>query len=272
MKAALLVVAPLFLVVLGGCSMHQHIDINPDGSGSANVQVVLAPLVVQYMDDILASLGPPPASGGSGPALFDLARIRSAFDALPGVNLTKLSTPARNTLALRCSFDNIDKVIPVPDGSVGAGSSVGASGSPTGPSAAGSSARAGGGERPLEFRDHGGVKTLRLLLSRSTWPAVAGLPPLQNNPILKSLGPQESRHYTKSEYLNLLDYAFSDYASKDKVEQAITSAAVDIEVTVHGTIVSEQGGVRSGNTVTYHVPLLEIVTLEKPIDLSVSFR
>lgn len=269
MKALRLLFVPLLLVVLGGCSMHQQISIYPNGSGNAKVRVVLAPLIVRYMDDILASLGPPTSSGASEPALFDTGRIRAAFDALSGVKLTALSTPSRSTLDLQFTFDDINTVIPDLPGKTpsGGGASPVSPASPTG-----TAAPAGPGVRPLELRDHAGVKTLRLLLSRATWPEVASLPPLRGDPILRSLGPQESRHYTEGEYLNLLEYAFSDYASKGQVKQAVASSVVDIEVTVHGTIISEKGGVRSGNTVTYRIPLLEIVTLEKPIDLSVSFR
>jgi hypothetical protein len=89
---------------------------------------------------------------------------------------------------------------------------------------------------------------------------------------LASLGPQERRHYTETEYLNLLEYAFADYAGKEKVREAVIAAAINIKITVNGTIVSESGGTRDGNTVVFHIPLIKMVTLEQPIDLSVSFR
>ncbi|HUX21944.1 MAG TPA: hypothetical protein VMW69_11950, partial [Spirochaetia bacterium] len=96
------------IVILAGCSMHQSIVLNPDGSGSADVQVALGPLVVQYMNDILGSLGSEPTDPASGPPLFDLGQIRSAFDAVPDVKLVDLSAPSRSTLRLRLAFSDIN--------------------------------------------------------------------------------------------------------------------------------------------------------------------
>ncbi|HUX19693.1 MAG TPA: hypothetical protein VMW69_00550, partial [Spirochaetia bacterium] len=128
------------------------------------------------------------------------------------------------------------------------------------------------GDVPLELTAGGGTKTLRLLLSQKTWPAIAALTPFRNDPLLASLGPQGDHHYTEAEYMNLMEYAFADYASKDKVSEAITSSAVDIKVTVKGTIVSQSGGTLEGNTVSFRIPLVRLVTLAQPIELSVTFR
>ncbi len=241
MKAML---AALALLLLAGCSMRQQITVNPNGSGTADIHVTLGTLVVQYMDDILGSLG----AGGSSkqPPLFDLGQIRSAFAGLPGVKLTGLAAPTRSSLRLSLSFSDINAVFP-----------TSTSGSPA----------------PLQFTDHSGLKTLRFLLSQATWPAVAALPPLQNDPLLASLGPQGGQHSTEADYLNLMEYAFADYASKEKVKEAITQAEVDITVDVKGTIVGHTGGVvQNKSSISFHVPLIKLVTLEQPIELSVSFR
>lgn len=236
--------AALALLLLAGCTMKQQIMVNPNGSGTADIQVTLGTLVVHYMDDILGSLG---AGGGtSGPPLFDLGQIRSAFDELPGVKLTELSAPTRSSLRLGLSFSDINSVFP---------------------------ASKSGGASPLQFTDRSGVKTLRFLLSQATWPAVAALPPLQNDPLLASLGPQAGQPSTEADYLNLMEYAFADYATKEKVKEAITQAEVDITVTVKGTITAHTGGVvENKSSISFRVPLIKLVTLARPIELSVSFR
>ena len=236
--------AALALLLLAGCSMKQQIALNPNGSGTAEIHVTLGTLVVKYMDDILGSLG----AGGSAnePPLFDLGQIRSAFGELPGVKLVTLSAPTRSSLRLDLSFSDINKVFP---------------------------ATTGGAPSPLQFTDHSGEKTLRFLLSQDTWPAVAALPPLQNDPLLASLGPQGGQRSTEADYLNLMEYAFADYASKEKVKEAITQAEVDISVSVKGTIVAHTGGVlQNKSSISFQIPLIKLVTLAQPIELSVSFR
>lgn len=237
------------VVLLAGCSMTQHIVLKPDGSGTARVQVHLGPLVEQYLTDILGSLGAQAGKTG-GPVLFDIAQIRRAFTELPGVRLSSLSTPSRDTLDLALSFADISSLL----------------------AARGQDENAATARSPIQFTSHDGVKTLRVELSRATWPAIASLPPLQNDPLLASLGPQGGHPYSKEEYLNLLDYAFADYASKAKVRAAVDSAMITVTVAVQGTFVSQSGGERKGDSVIYHIPLLEVVTLEKPIILTLSFR
>jgi hypothetical protein len=144
MKSTAGVLLPaLVLFVLAGCSMNQSVVINPDGSGSADVRVVLGPLVVRYMEDILGSLGSGASNASGGPAFFDLGRIRRAFGEIEGVKLTELSSPSRSTLHLRLSFSDINSVFPV---AVGTGARTAA-------------------RVPLELTVKGGIKTLHLLLS-----------------------------------------------------------------------------------------------------------
>lgn len=259
---ALTVALPVVLL-LAGCSMSQNIVLNSDGSGIADVHVHLGPLIVRYLDEILGSLGVgPETSNGGKPVLFDQARVRRTFTKLPGVKLERLSTPSRDTLSLRLSFSNLNRVIPVEPQNGGLGTAQTGSG--------------GNGQStaipPIEFTTQGNVKTLRVELSRATWPAVASLPPLQEDPLLATLGLQGGKPYTEAEYLNLLEYAFADFASKAQVRAALEDAMVTVTITVQGRLISQSGGEREGNSVVYRIPLLRIVTLEKPIDLSLSFE
>lgn len=264
MKRVPIVVA-LLALLLAGCSMRQRLVINPNGSGSADIHIVVGPLLATYIDDIMQSLGP--TAGGGSPPLFDLAKIRTAVEGMPGVKLESLSSPSRGSLALRFRFDHVNALVPAAEKAVGGS---GAGGGTSGGKGTGSVS--GGGSSPIELTEHDGVHTLRLVLSRSSLKAVEALPPFRGDPLLLSLGPQPGQHYTKAEYLSNLQYAFAGYASKEQVRKALAGASVDITLKVKGTIVSHSGGVRSGDEVSYHIPLIEIATLEHPIELSVSFR
>lgn len=238
------------VILLAGCSMRQNITIRHDGSGTAEIHVELGSLLTRYLNDLIGSLGPEPAKGESGPVLFNLAEIRSTFADLEGVSLTGLSTPRQNQLDLRFSFRD-------------AGSLFAQLGGRRSPATNAS---------PLVLTHQGGLETLRFELSQATWPAVAALPVFRSDPVLASLGPQGDRRYTKAEYLNLLEYAFADYASNEKVQEALAASSVTIDVTVDGTIVSQSGGVQRGNSVVYRIPLIDFVTRGHAVDLSVTFR
>lgn len=260
MKAAKYGLLAAAVLTVVGCSMRQQVTIDPNGSGSAEVEVTLGPLIVQYMTDVIGSLGNQPTDGGT---LFDLSRIRNAFTGLKGVELTSLSNPSRDTLRMGFSFDDVNSLFP--ELTAAAEATGGGSGA-RGPSISRQTTS------PLVLTSHNGIKTLTLTLSRANWPAVAALPPFRDDPLLASLAPQGSKRYSEEEYLNLLEYAFADYANKQKIRQALTSSFMTIVLNVKGTVVSESGGARTGNSVTFRVPLIAIATLEKPIELSVSFR
>ena len=248
MKAFGVALVVATLIVLAGCSMRQTITIHRNGSGTAEIHVALGSLLTQYTTDLIGSLGSQSSNGA--PVLFDLREIRSTLAGLKGVTLTGVSTPKRNALDLSLSFSHAGSLF----------SQLGGTGAPQ------------AGKSPLTFTESGGVETLRFDLSQATWPAVAALPLLHNNPVLASFAPQGAHRYTKEEYLNLLEYAFADYASKEKVRQALSAATVVATVTVDGTIVSQSGGVRRGDSVVYTIPLIDFVTRGQAVDLSVRLR
>lgn len=247
MKGLGLVLVAATAVVLAGCSMRQTIIIHPNGSGSADVHVELGSLLTRYMTDLVDSLGSQPSK--AAPMLFDLGRIKSTFAGLSGVTLTGLSAPQPNALAFSFAFEDAGALF----------SELGGS-------------QAGSANSPLTLTTHAGVHTLEFDLSHATWPAVASLALFRDDPVIASFAPQGNRRYTKAEYLSILEYAFADYADKAQVDEALSAATVIVSVTVDGTIVSQAGGVRHGNSVVYRIPLLDFLTSGHTIDLSVSFR
>lgn len=246
MKAFGVALVVLTVVVLAGCSMRQNISILRNGSGTAEIHVELGSLLTRYMTDLVASLG----TQAQNPELFDIGKIKSSFAGLKGVTLTGVSAPTHNALDVSFSFTNAGSLF----------SDLGGTGAP------------GTDASPLTFTSSGGVATLRFDLSQATWPAVAALPLFRNDPVLASFAPQGAHRYTRAEYLDLLEYAFADYADKAKVQQALAGATVVASVTVQGTIVSQSGGVRHGDSIVYTIPLIDFVTKGHAIDLSVSFR
>jgi hypothetical protein len=229
----------LAFLALASCSSVQHVVLNADGSGTASIHVSLDPLVVRYLSDLLA------ATGGQGSAqqpLFDLTRIESDFAQLPGVTLVSASSPTRSTLDLDVAFTQVGEIVPA---------------SPV---------------SPILFSSDGGLKRVSVHLSAQTVPSLLALAPLADDPVLSSLGPRPDHPYTEAQYLELLDYAFSDYAPAADIKRVAESAMLAIRVDVKGTLVSQSGGKLDGSTAVFSIPLLSLVTLEKPIDLAITYR
>lgn len=229
------------MLLAASCSSRQDVVLRTDGSGTARIHVQLSSLIARYLSDLEAVMGGSTSGASGGPPLFDLAQIEAGLSALPGVTLLSASTPTRDSLDLSLSFDNVGHIIP-------------------------------GDAQPLSFAENGNRRTVRLDLSQQTLPSLLALSPIKNNPVLSSLGPQSGHPYTRSEYLGILDYAFSDYASNAQIKSALESSFLTIRVTVDGTILSQSGGTLDGSAALFKIPLIDLVTLTNPIDLSVTFR
>jgi len=61
------------------------------------------------------------------------------------------------------------------------------------------------------------------------------------------------------------------YVLGDSGPAALKASAIDIEVTVDGKVLGQTGGVQKGNTVDFHIPLVQLLLLPKPLDYSITF-
>ncbi len=224
--------------LLCSCSLSQQLVLDPEGSGSADVQVSLKPMFVAYLQDLEQSVG------GSG-AIFDTRGMADTFRQFGGVTGVSVESPSPDRLNIHLEFADITQFFP--------------------------SRLAGGVPPPVTFVSAGGVSTLRFYLSRDNFARIAELPPFRGNQILMTLSPQEATHDTEKDYLDLLSYAFGDYAQGASVADVVKASKVRIALTVRGRIVSHVGGVQQGNTVVFSVPLLAALVLDRPLDFSVTF-
>ncbi len=247
---ALAACAALFL--LASCSESQRLTVAADGSGTADVEVTLAPMLVSYLHDLMASMGDADDNSASGaatgaPPIFDLERIRTAFGQLPGVSGLVVRSPSDGSLTLRFAFRSLRALL-------------------GGPQAATS-------HNPVALTSANGSTTIRFHLDRENLQALTSLPPLRDNPLLLALIPKGTSRVTEAQELELLEYAFGDYSPKGSTVGAVVRAStIRVTLTVEGRIVSQLGGSVQGNTVVFTLPLLRLLTLEQPIDYEVTFQ
>jgi len=238
------------MLFFASCSESQRLTVAADGSGTADVEVTLAPMLVSYLHDLMASMAGADDNGGGAagaPPIFDLERVRAAFGQLPGVSGLAVGAPSDGTLTLRFAFRSLRALLGGP--------------------------QAAEGSNPITLTTSGGATTIRFYLDRGNLQALTSLPPLRDNPLLLALVPKGTSRVTEAQELELLDYAFGDYAPKGSTVGAVVRAsAIHVSLTVEGQIVSQRGGTQAGNTVVFTLPLLRLLTLEQPVDYAVTYR
>jgi hypothetical protein len=240
----------LILLLSGtSCSGRDHIVLNDDGSGSADVQIQLHPYFVAYLDDIVAGFSG--AEAGTLP-LFDLPTLRQSIQALPGVVLTRAELESRSSLSLGFTFSDAEKVFSAPAGAPGS--------APAAPS-------------PYALRRLAdGSREASFTLSRETFTAVRAFVPMSQEQGVQTFGPQDPP-YSPDEYVDLLGFLLEEYASYREIDTMIRSRRIDLEVAVQGTITWTEGfDSFSGGKAKASLSVIDLLTLEKPVVLKIRWK
>jgi hypothetical protein len=264
---------PLFLLMpLTGCSTEQKVALEGDGSGRAEVEVELHPLMIRYVKDIAAGFSAPAeesasSAGRDGAAeggdegesfrAFDADRIRRSFSRIEGARIEQLELEGEGSLRLSASFHRVDELLPqlLPESGAGKkGAVIDADFTP-----------------PIRFTAEGGRRTLTLRIDRANYTAVYPLLGMQEQNALAAFGPQKDP-YSEEEYLEMMRYALGDYAEPAEIEAALRSAGAELAVEVDGPIVAARGFKTEGRRATVRIPFLRFATLAEPIELSLTWR
>lgn len=231
--------AILTAVFAVSCAMNQTIIIKSDGSGTLAMHVEVARLLHDYVAR-LSEVSDKPVLG-SGGKFFDAASIRKDFESRPGISVTKAATPSNDALDLELAFDSIQDVFTREESLKSAAA--------------------------LAYSESGGRKTIRLHLDRSNYPQLARTFPLLASPAFAAFGPQANDTTSDDEYLEMVGFSIGDDAPA-LLKKSYLTLTLDPE----GEILSQSGGEITGGTVVFRIPLLRLLVLDKPVDLSVTFN
>jgi hypothetical protein len=233
------VVALALWLALASCSTNQAIVIADDGSGSFTMHAELSPLLRDY----LASLAD--LSGTASPLkngrVFDAAAITKELQSRPGITVQKAATPSPGVLDLALGFDSLQDLVSGRDALKDTGA--------------------------ITVADSGDTTTLRLHFDRSTWAQLAGLFPPLRDPLVAELGPQANGKITDDDYLAMIRFSIGDAAPGLPKKSFLT-----LSVQPPGEIVSQSGGTVSDGAVTFRIPVLRILVLDRPLDYSLSWK
>ncbi len=226
----------LAVTALLGCTIKQQVELEADASGTVSMRIRLEPVFVQYIEDLSALTG----ESKEG-RVFDVEEIKKGFAERDDVKLLSVGTPTPDTLEMELEYRSIEEVF--------------------------SSEKDLQESGIIRFDKASQGYSVRFHLDRQNFPAVMTFIPALQNPMFEGLGPQENDDTTEEEYYELMDLALGE-GGADSVREAY----IETRVNVRGTLVSQSGGMITPGGVTFTVPLIRVLLLDKPLDYSLVFK
>lgn len=113
-----------------------------------------------------------------------------------------------------------------------------------------------------------GKAQITIKIDKTNAKTVQDMFPGLDQAILEALAPPsiEAQEMSEAEYLEMLKNVIGS-----RNIPAIQSAMYDVTLTLPGTILSQTGGTQQGNTVSFKIPILKALVLEKPLEFSVAW-
>ena len=248
-KHTLLICSTILMIVfLNACSSSQDVYISDTGEGHVSIDIKIDKMLTGYARDLLGGFSNTDTNKIN---LFDINKISNIISELDSVSLTDISSDTSEILQLELDFMDPGKIFVEPE----------ASGTPDLISF--STVKMGNMER----------KKLSFYLSKDNFSTALLLVGMKDSEILDTFGPQDNP-YTDTEYLELMEFLFEEYESSYYIRTIIKSSEVSINLNVDGDIVNYVGCSvsESGTFASIKIPLLDIVTLEKPIEVVVEWE
>ena len=244
MLLTLTIVLILFLLI--ACSSRQDVYISGTGEGTVSIDVNLDDMVVRYSRDLLGGFS---NTETEDIRLFNVQKIIYTISELEAVDLIDIDANSTDMLHLELNFQHPGKILDSPE-------------TPGTPDIISFS---------TSVSDSLVRKNLSLYLSKDNFSTATALLGMKDSEILDTFGPQENP-YTEDEYLDLMEYLFEEYESSWRIRSILKSSEIIINLQVDGKIVECYGCTGSGSSAEIRIPLLDIVTLEGPIEVAVEWE
>jgi hypothetical protein len=220
------------------CSVSEVIAIKADGSGTASMRVETSKLLRDYLLDLQSVTGATAAPDGQ---LFDVKTLQKELAGRPGLTVKKVASPSPDLLEVDLAFKSVEEVY----GSV---ESVKKSGL-------------------LVYTESSGQRALKIHIDRKNFAELSAVFPAMNGAAFEGIAPQEQDTITEAEYLDMISFTLGPDGPA-----LLKKSFVDLVVKPEGTIVSQTGGTVAGGAVTFRIPLLRLLLLDKPLDYAVAWK
>ena len=219
--------------------MTNEITLKDDRAGAADVQIKMSNLFVTYLLDMAEIAGG--YSNLEKGKIFDLDEIITELEKNPGLKVRQIASPNPEELNLVLDFANIEEIF--------------------------YQEKALSAQSIIYYSNQNDLKTISLHLNRNNFGQVAALFPILSNPVFESLGPMQNENTSEEEYLEIMEFALGEEGPG-----AIEEAKIIVIINVSDKIISQEGGTIDGKSVTFVIPLIRILLLDKPLSYRVVYR
>ncbi|MCL1817487.1 MAG: hypothetical protein FWG35_01060 [Spirochaetaceae bacterium] len=236
MKTSLKTFAAAALVLAcASCAARQEITLSAGGGGTARLEAALHPAFMRYYTDLAAGFSASPP-----PGFFNQEAIREGFRRNSELDLTKMTVTEKGKLTLEFRIKDISAALKNENPAAG---------------------------NIVRRASSGGRETLSIRLDRGNLASLLAVIPEMDTPAAKMLLPPAAMG--EEEYREHLAWALEDYA---KDQDVLGGAVIDLVLRTPSKIIAQTGGVLKGEReVSLAIPLPRLFTLEKPIELSVTY-
>lgn len=231
------------LLLLSACSVQTDLSFDAEGEGRSAVRVSMSPLLRRYLSDLAELQG---VETDETTSFFDTAALAGGFAEAPGLDLIGILNSEPETLDLLLAFPDIEHLFP-PELSP-AGNSV-----------------------VTRYRE-GAAEIIEFTVDSSNVAAVMGVVPLGQDPVSQTIAGTFRSGGSVEELNEMLIWVFEEYAAKAEIEEMIDGAAIDLTVTVPGSLIDVEGGrIVSANRARFTIPLTRFLSLDPPLFLRLRY-
>ena len=232
----------LISILLLSCTLKQNVTLNQNGSGSLSMKITLHQSFYNY----LKSLSKDAAELSKKPEekLFKLDLIKEQLDKLPGVKVQRIVSPTPLSLEMELTFTDINKLI-----------------KDTNNTAEGKAL-----SKIFYLTQSDNKYRFVFNLNSQNFSQLTPLMPVKDNPIYEVLGPHPEDPISEAEYYDLAEFTIGEGAS-----QMVKDSSIETTVNVQGQLISQQGGKKTPNGVSFIIPLIKFLAFNKPLHYSFEF-
>jgi hypothetical protein len=234
------------ILVLGSCSASVSSAIKTDGSARISVEAEMPAVVAAKLRKLASAGATADSSAGASAAaqnpVFDAQSIRKALEARPGVQVLETTQPKPDSIRVLLSVRSLAALAASPDL---------------------------GGSGILTMEKGPSWTECRFRLARGEAKALSALFPGLDPALMETLSPPalEDDPLSLEEYKTMLKSVFGG-----KTMPAVEAAALKLSITAPAPVLASSGGQLSGSTLTASIPLIEMLALEKPIELRLRWK
>ena len=229
----------LLFSALISCTARQDMDIDTSGRGRCTLSVDLNSFFVDYLKDLSDAAG----NSGEDFVVFNRQMIEKSFEKHSNAELADVRIKGSGSLEVDVKFNNPGDIF-----------------------------RENTLNPVISFERKNSSSIISFNLNIENYKALSRMTGLADNPVLNALTPQVERPYTNDEYLDMVDFVFSDYEGGDTAALTVSKSMVEISIEAGDRIIKAENGSFKDNKAVFKIPVLKFLTLSKPVEFSVEYR